>query len=397
MSRHRLLGVAAVLGLAVAMVQACGAGGGKVDGETSSSTGNGAGSGVGGQGGSTFTTSSGLGGIDPVGAGGAGGPEECAETSAEATDGVAPADIIIAVDTSGSMSEEAVWTQQNMNAMVTAIVASGIDAHVVMLSSTDICVPAPLGSGSCPNDENLPAYRHVPQPIASTDALEKILATHSQWQPSLRPGATKTIVVISDDDSDLGASAFTSQLLALDPSFAGFKFDAIVSYQDPFACLSACLPNLCQGCGKCCSTCPQPLSAAQGAVYQQLVQQTMGVSGDLCDQNFGPVFQDMATAVVQGASIACVYDIPEPGGGDPIDFTKVNVEYSPGPNQPGQPIYYVPGGAMDCGPQGGWYYDDPQNPSQILLCESTCNAVQGNPDGKISVKFGCETRIGPPR
>ena len=124
--------------------------------------------------------------------------------------------------------------------------------------------------------------------------------------------------------------------------------------------------------------------------------QTGGVSGDLCDQNFAPVFQDMATAVVQGAQIACVYDIPDPMG-DPIDFNQVNVEYVPGQSQPGNPIYYVPGGVADCGPMGGWYYDDPANPSQILLCDDTCNAVQGNPDGKINVKFGCETLIGPPR
>lgn len=392
---RQLVSALAAFTLGLLSIQACGAGGGQSADDDG--TGTPSGPGVGGSGAAGGAgTGIGVGGIDPAGSGGAGGREECAETSAEATDGIAPADIIIAVDTSGSMDEEAQWTQQNMNAMVTAIVQSGIDAHVVMISSNDICVPAPLGSGMCPADENLPAYRHVPQSIGSTDALEKILQTYPQWQPSLRANATKTIVVISDDNSNLGASSFMNQLVALDASFMGFKLDAIVSYEDPTACLAACLPNFCQGCGKCCSTCPQPLSASQGSVYQELVMLTGGVSGDLCDQNFAPVFQDMATAVVQGAQIACVYDIPDPMG-DPIDFDKVNVEYVPGPSQPGNPIYYVPGGIADCGPMGGWYYDDPVNPSQILLCDDTCNAVQGNPDGQINVKFGCETLVGPPR
>jgi ferredoxin len=394
---QRVASGATIVVLGLAAVQACSASGNQSgdDGGSSSSptTSAAGGNGTGGN----PSTGPGIGGIDPSGTGGTGGVEECAETSAEATDGILPADIIIAVDTSGSMDDEAQWTQQNMNAMVNIIVGSGIDAHVVMISSNDICVPATLGSGNCPADENLPAYRHVPQSIGSTDALEKILQTYPQWQPSLRANATKTIVVVSDDDSDLGASAFTSQLLALDPSFNGYKFDAIVSFEDPIACLAACLPNFCQGCGKCCSSCPEPLSAAEGSVYKQLVTQTMGVSGDLCDQDFTGVFNDMATAVVQGAQIACVYDIPEPGMGDPIDYDKVNVDYLPGANQPSQAIYNVPGGAMDCGPAGGWYYDDPANPTQILLCDATCQGVQGNPDGKVTVKFGCETLIGPPR
>jgi hypothetical protein len=311
--------------------------------------------------------------------GGTGGG--CAETSSQAQSGVLPADIIVVVDNSGSMDLEEDWVQNNMNAMVTAITSTGIDAHVVMIDQ-NTCVPAPLGSGSCPNDENLPHYRHVFESIGSTNGLEKLLQTYPQWQPSLRANATKTIVIVTDDDSDLGAGAFTSQLVALDPTFMGFKFDGIVSFDDPIlACLNF---------GPCCG-----ISAAEGSVYKDLVNQTGGVIGDLCQQNFGPVFTDIATAVVSGSQIDCVYDIPDPGNGQMIDPTKVNVEYKPSPSAPEEPIYNVPGGAADCGPAGGWYYDDPTNPTQILLCPASCDHVQMSTDGSVSVIFGCETKIGP--
>jgi hypothetical protein len=261
--------------------------------------------------------------------------------------------------------------------LVSIIAGSGVDAHVVMISSTEICVPAPLGSGSCPNDENLPNYRHVQQSVGSNNALEKILATYPEWEDSLRQAATKTFVVISDDNSDIGAADFTNHVLALGAGFQGFKFDAIVSFGAPW------IPNT-----QCFA-----LSAAEGKVYMDLVQQTGGVIGDLCLQDFGPVFQDIATTVVLNAQIDCVYDLPEPPDGEAIDFNLVNVLFQGSPNEEPQTIPFVPGGKGDCGAEGGWYYDDPDHPTQIIFCDATCAAVQGVTEGNVNVVFGCATVI----
>jgi hypothetical protein len=331
----------------------------------------------------------GTGGLDPDAA--------CASASSEAESGLTPADIIIAVDTSGSMDEESAQVQANLNNFAQIIAASGIDVHVILIADASVCIPAPLGTGSCPGDESLPGYQHVPQGVSSNDALSLILSTYPQWKGSLRAGATKTLAVVSDDDSDLDAASFTAQLLALDPpTFEGFQFDAIVAFDDPAVC-SACFFN-CAACqSKCCNTnlfCT-PISAAEGTVYKQLVDQTGGVIGDLCAQDFDPVFQDMATAVVQGSTVACVYDIPPIPDGGMIDPTKVNVSYTGSSGMP-QTIGYVPGGAADCGAAGGWYYDDPASPTQIFLCDLTCTAVQGDPNGKIEVLFGCDTVIADP-
>jgi hypothetical protein len=136
-----------------------------------------------------------------------------------------------------------------------------------------------------------------------------------------------------------------------------------------------------------------PLPASEGTVYKELVTQTGGMLGDLCTQNFNPVFQAMATAVVNGAQVPCVYDIPPDPNNQQIDFGKVNVEYKPDPNASPQPILNVPGGQPDCGTTGGWYYDDATNPTKIILCDTTCNEVQNGSMPSVSVKYGCATEI----
>lgn len=332
------------------------------------------------------------------GTGGSGGIKECAALSAQAEAALQPADIIIAVDTSGSMSEESAEVQANLNNFASIITSSGIDVHVVLIADNTVCIPAPLGSGSCGGaDEKLPSYRHVVQTVNSNDGLQVILNTYPQWKDSLRPGATKTIAIVSDDDSDLSANAFSTQLVALDPTFMGYKFDAIVSFTSPDSCIfGGCFFN----CGTCTNPCCDksmfctPLSAAEGTVYKQLVMQTMGVSGDLCAQNFDPVFQDMATAVVQNAQLSCDYPIPPPPDGQTFDPTKVNVKYTPGGG--GEVAILNVATPADCGMLGGWYYDNPAAPTTILMCPGTCDTLKADANGKIDVLFGCETEIKPP-
>jgi hypothetical protein len=334
------------------------------------------------------------GGIIGSGSGGGGGLDECAGVSKTADGGVQPADIIIAVDTSGSMNEESGWVQQHLNGFATQISQSGIDVHVILIADAEVCIPSPLGSGSCGGgDENLPNYRHVVQTVGSNNSLELILSTYPQYVSSLRPNATKTIAVVSDDDSAISASQFTTSLLALDPpTFVDFKFDAIVSFTEPL-----CFPFPSCPADPCClqnGLC-QPLAADEGKVYKDLVMQTQGVSGNLCLQDFQPVFDDMATAVVSGASISCDYEIPDPPEGETLDPGLVNVHHTPGGSTDSNPILFVPGGLGDCGPQGGWYYDDPQNPTTIHMCPATCTALQGDPGSQVDVVFGCTTESVP--
>src|SRR5690606_1281947 len=176
-------------------------------------------SGEGGSGG-ILDPSSGPGGAGAGGAGQGGAPFECGKGESKASLEKLPADLIIAVDNSDSMALEAAQVKAHMNTLVGAITASGIDAHVIVISKgsnntifdqfdAGVCLPAPVGSGSCPGDENLPGYRHVFQEVDSHDALAQIIATYDDWKGSLRPNATKTFLVVSDDESAMSAQDFT--------------------------------------------------------------------------------------------------------------------------------------------------------------------------------------------
>ena len=70
------------------------------------------------------------------------------------------------------------------------------------------------------------------------------------------------------------------------------------------------------------------------------------------------------------------------------------MNYDPGgPNTPPD-AYNVPyvGSAQDCPAGGvGWYYDDPQAPTQILLCPDTCSTLSQDTEGTVKIVVGCET------
>lgn len=311
---------------------------------------------------------------------------ECAAVSETAMVGIQPADIIVVVDNSGSMDLEAGFVQNNMNVFSSQIFLANIDAHVVLISATNdasdagICLPQPLGSGACPDDTNLPGYLHIPDGVGSNDALQKILQHYATWAPQMRPTASKHIIVVTDDDSDLSASDFDNQFLALDASHAGYRFHAIASPEDPvLACIAqtSCCPFI-------------PLSAALSEEYIELAMLTGGIFGNLCEQNFGPIFNEVSAAVVQGSALACEYEIPPPPQGMDFDPDEVNVEFDDGAGGVLQ-IGRVDDPTQCAGVANGWYYDNPAMPTRIVLCPQTCDTIQGFTMASVSIEFGCAT------
>jgi hypothetical protein len=301
----------------------------------------------------------------------------CSATWVEGSLQSAPADIIFVVDTSGSMDQEAQWTQQQMPNLVSTITASGIDTHLVLISSADMCVPAPLGSGACGgSDTKLPNFLHVVVGVGSNDALNKIISTFPQWQSMLRPNSVKSFVVVSDDDATDGpynsAGSFTAAVNALAPALIkpDWKFHGIVASGGFFSPPCGPFP---------------PLSAAEGKVYKALITQTGGVFGDLCLQNFGPVFTQLATSVVNSAPLACEIPMPTTDAGI-INPAQVQLELTLPPNPP-QLLPNV-GSAGGCG-SGGWYYDNAASPTQLILCPETCQVANTFANPKVNVLLGC--------
>ena len=40
-----------------------------------------------------------------------------------------------------------------------------------------------------------------------------------------------------------------------------------------------------------------------------------------------------------------------------------------------------------------WYYDDPTNPKQILLCPDVCKGAQNDTTATVKIVIGCATVI----
>lgn len=300
----------------------------------------------------------------------------CVQAQSTADNTLQGADIIFALDSSRSMDAEIGFVQQNMNAFSQQIVASGVDARVIVIADpSTFCIAPPLGSGQCPNDTQLPRYAHIAQTVGSNDALDVFVNTYAQWSQFLRQSTTKTFVVVTDDDATDGpinsATAFTAAVQQLD---AGGSLFADWNYSGIF----------------CYTNCPD--AAAIGSIHQDLVQLTGGTSGDLCLQDFAPVFDRLATAIVSRSQIACEWAIPPAPAGQTLDFGSVNVRITDAAGITTS-LGNVPSGAECPNYVGGWYYDDPSTPTKILVCPQTCSGIQaGGIDSQVDVLFGCATQ-----
>jgi hypothetical protein len=335
--------------------------------------------------------------------------EVCSSISAEAKQTYSPVDIVFAVDTSGSMVDEAAQVQANINTFSQQIIDSGIDAHVVMLAADPflilpgICVPAPLGSGMCPADSKLPNYFHhsiptPPGPIESVDGARKLVELFPIYEPHLRTDVRKYIVIVTDDDSrnhpdssgdagiyDNDPNGFIADYTAVDPMMSDamgnrtWKMSGLYAY------------SMCAN------------SAQVGLVWEDIISTTGGVSGDICNCSFGnpacaatfqTVFDQLAEQIIDGSEpIPCQWQIPEPPMGEVLDPDLVNVEFIDIEDGVAEPIYHVDDAAA-CDPViGGWYYDDNDTPKNIILCPVSCDDVSAAAEGsEINLLFGCETQ-----
>lgn len=113
---------------------------------------------------------------------------------------------------------------------------------------------------------------------------------------------------------------------------------------------------------------------------------------DVSDSNATQEFLD-ALNKIRG-TVACEYRIPAPKDGKEADHDRVNVNVTADGKT--ETIGRV-AAASECDPtKGGWYYDDPKNPSKILLCEKTCQLVKSGSQMapvEVEVLLGCKSKV----
>ncbi len=91
--------------------------------------------------------------------------------------------------------------------------------------------------------------------------------------------------------------------------------------------------------------------------------------------------------------LECEWEIPPPPTGEKFNRDMVNVQFSPTASTSDAVIIGRVDTAESCGTEGGWYYDNPDDPTRIIACPETCTAIQTAERAKIDILFGCQTLI----
>jgi hypothetical protein len=101
--------------------------------------------------------------------------------------------------------------------------------------------------------------------------------------------------------------------------------------------------------------------------------------------------QDLLQALgaIRGAILDCDFPMPTAKPGVVVDPAFINVNFTPSNGAPST-LTQVSGEA-DCAGTGSWYYDNPINPTRIVLCQSTCDAVTADPMASLEILLGCAT------
>lgn len=348
----------------------------------------------------------------------------CAGSSAEATLTKRPADIIIMIDTSGSMGGEADQVELRINNDLAGVLESNdVDYRIIMVAdfppddggdATDptLCIGPPLTTQDCSNltsskPINGDRFFHYDTHVNSTDALVVAVDEFADplgdegqtsgagqitggWGTLLRPGSLKFFVVISDDDSeDKSAADFDTEIKAAyaamypDAGPLEYVFQSIIGIaanpDSADAAWPASEPIEADDCGTG--------AVNNGAVYQELSIATGGIRFPLCNNdNFNVIFNAIAGDVAGGVTLPCTY-VPDAAGGDNVDLDRSALVFEPGNSTDVESLNRVadPATCYD-----GAYY---REGDAFTLCTATCDRVSQDPAGKVLLRLGCRIEV----
>ncbi len=88
---------------------------------------------------------------------------------------------------------------------------------------------------------------------------------------------------------------------------------------------------------------------------------------------------------IRGEAVSCDIQLPSSADSDPSE-AMVKVTLSSG-----EMALSRVNGSSDCTNSGGWYFNDNQDPTRILLCDSTCDSVTNDSAPSIAIELGCLT------
>ncbi len=354
--------------------------------------------------------------------------EGCAGSSATTNQSNLPVDVILIVDNSSSMDGEIAAIVERINVDFAQILQnSGVDYQLILLSrhgdiehyqnSCDdhgICIGPPLASGTCESDEapgNTQRFKHYSICINSEDGLRKAMdsfdGTESSryfdadgefvsldtapegWRQWLRPGAQRSFLMITDDNSNVDADEFTSWMYDQDARYFGtaeepnWKFHSIIGLAEnapedaPWQPEDGRVNDRCGGG-----------SEGNGRNYQDLSIDSGGLRFPICkNDNFDALFRSVATTVAEQSVVPCAFaPEPIPGQGTP-DFGRVVVIYEAGDGTE-RNLDRVDD-ASGCN-TGDYYVDGNQ---RIVLCPDRCDVISNDSGAALRTRVACGGEI----
>jgi hypothetical protein len=94
---------------------------------------------------------------------------------------------------------------------------------------------------------------------------------------------------------------------------------------------------------------------------------------------------------IRGTGIPCAFQIPTPTTGT-FEPGLVNVVFKDGSQA--QTLDYWQDAASCDATSGGWYYDNPTNPTKILACPASCSVFQNaDSSATVAINLGCKTLV----
>jgi hypothetical protein len=318
------------------------------------------------------------GGIDAGGSSPSNGSETCATSSAEVA--LTPLDMALGVDTSYSMDFDDKWAHVRgaLNVFVHNPNYANMGVSLQFFPVRQQCNVELYGVPDVAM-QVLPGV--APAFTAAVDAqrmfggtplvqvLEGMLGYLRDWA-SAHPGRKPVIVLATDgipDDTCSGSDIDPPNTLE----------NAVAIAESAYAGEPS-IPVFVIGVGAELSALNRIAEAGGTGAAAVLA------TGGNVTQKFLAALDDIRTS-----ALSCEYEIPAPRTGK-IDFDAVNVQFQ-NDAAAAETFFYVEDAAgCSTAPEQSWHYDNPEQPSHVLLCPKTCERVSAASAASVSITFGCK-------
>lgn len=202
------------------------------------------------------------------------------ETFAQLMRGV---DLVIAIDSSGSMLDEQQALERNLDKFVTDLEAVQLGSHVTVIGAPSFRMPS-----NAPVDK----FAVVPRKIGSHDAIAVVTNFLTKGKPPLpfRDGAGLEVIIVSDDNG-LPYPGYRAEDFK-GPADKNTVVNAIVGLESSQATSTCTIENI-------------------GSEHIKLAQNTGGSILDLCYENWDQLVQQLTSNIINRNSGFPLKEVPD--------------------------------------------------------------------------------------